>query len=94
MFLALINVVAMSIVEHVSLLHAGESSGYMPGSGIAESTASIIPSFLRNHQTDFQNGSTSLQLDQQWRSVLLSPPPRQHSFSLEFLILAISTGVW
>jgi hypothetical protein len=28
--LAIINMAAMNIVEHVSLLHVGASSGYMP----------------------------------------------------------------
>ena len=50
----------MNIVEHVSLLHAGESSGYMPRSGIAGSSGSDVPSFLRNRQTDFQSGGTNL----------------------------------
>ena len=45
----------MNIVEHVSLLHAGESSGYIPGSGIAGSSGSEVPSFRRNRQIDFQN---------------------------------------
>ena len=36
--LDIINRAAMNIVEHVSLLHAGESSGYMPRSGIAGSS--------------------------------------------------------
>ena len=49
--LAIINRAAMNIVGHVSLLHAGESSGYMPRSGIAGSSGSDMPSFLRNHQT-------------------------------------------
>ena len=48
----------MNIVEHVSLLHAGES-GYMPRSGIAGSSESEVPSFLRNRQTDFRSGCTS-----------------------------------
>jgi hypothetical protein len=34
-----------------------------------------------------------LQSHQQWRSVPLSPHPRQHLLSPEFLILAILTGV-
>jgi hypothetical protein len=34
-----------------------------------------------------------LQTHQQWRSVPLSPHPRQHLLSPEFLILAILTGV-
>jgi hypothetical protein len=34
-----------------------------------------------------------LQSHQQWRSVPLSPHPRQHLLSPEFLILAILTGI-
>jgi hypothetical protein len=59
--LAIINKVAMNTMEHVSLKHVGESSGYMHKSGIAESSVSTMSSVLRNHQTDFQSGCTSLQ---------------------------------
>jgi hypothetical protein len=83
----------MNIVEHVSLLHVGASLGYVPRSGIAGSSGSTMSNFLRNCQTDFQSGFTSLQSHQQWRSVPLSPHPHQHLLSLEFLILAILTGV-
>jgi hypothetical protein len=83
----------MNIVEHVSLLHVGASSGYMSRSGIAGSSGSTMSNFLRNHQTDFQSGCTSLQSHQQWRSVPLSPHPYQHLLSPEFLILVILTGV-
>ena len=59
--LAIINKAAMNIVEHVSLLHVGASSGYMPKSGIAGSSGSkYYVQFLRKYQTDFQNGCTSL----------------------------------
>jgi hypothetical protein len=51
----------MNIVEHVSFLHGGASSGYMPRRGIAGSSGSIMSKFLRNLQTDFQCGFTSLQ---------------------------------
>ena len=88
--LAIINKAAMNIVEHVSLLHVGVP-GYMPRSGIAGS--SNLSNFLRNHQTDFQSGSTNLQFHKQWRSVLLSPHPYKHLLSPEFLILAILSGV-
>ena len=91
--LAIINKAAMNIVEHVSLLHAGASSGYIPRNGIAGSSDSTMSNFLRNCQTDFQSGCTSLQSHQQWRCVPLSPHPRQHLLSPEFLILAILTGV-
>jgi hypothetical protein len=83
----------MNIVEHVSLLQVGTSSGYMPRSGIAVSSVSIMSNFLKNHQTDFQSGCTSLQSHQQWRSVPLSPHPYKYLLSPEFLILAILTGM-
>jgi hypothetical protein len=91
--LAIINKAAVNIVEHVPLLHVGASSGYMPRSGIAGSSGSTMSNFLRNHQSDFQSGCTSLQSHQQWRSVPLFPHPRQHLLSPEFFILAILTGV-
>jgi hypothetical protein len=53
--LAIINMAAMNIVEHVPLLHVGASSGYTPRSGIAGSSGSTMPNFLRNCQTDFQD---------------------------------------
>jgi hypothetical protein len=83
----------MNIEEHGSLLQVGASSGYMPRSGIAGSSGRTMSNFLRNRQTDFQSGCTSLQSHQQGRSVPLSPHPRQHLLSPEFLILAILTGV-
>ena len=53
--LAVINKAAMNIVEHVSLLSVGTSSGYMPRRGIARSSRSTMSNFLRNSQTDFQS---------------------------------------
>ena len=91
--LAIINKAAMNIVEHVSLLQVGTSYGYMPRRGIAGSFSSTMSNFLRNHQTDFQSGCTSLQSHQQWKRVPLSPHPRQHLLSPEFLILAFLTCV-
>jgi hypothetical protein len=48
----------MNIEVHVSLLHVGVSSGYMPRSGIAESSGSTMSKFLRNRQTDLQGERT------------------------------------
>jgi hypothetical protein len=47
----------MNRVEHVSLFHVRESSGYMSRRGIAGSSGTMS-NFLRNHQTDFQSGCT------------------------------------
>jgi len=83
----------MNIVKHVFLLYVRASFGYMLRSGMAGSSGSTMSNFLRNHQTDIQSGFTSLQSHQQWRSVPLSPHPRQHLLSPEFLVLGILTGV-
>jgi hypothetical protein len=91
--LTIINKAAMNIVEHVYFLRVETSSGYMPRRGMIGSSSSVMSNFLRNHQTDFQSGCTSLQSHQQWRSVPLSPHPCQHLLSPEFLNLAILTGV-
>ena len=90
--LATINKAAKNIVENVSFLPFGTSSGYMPRRGFVGSSGSTMSNFLRNRQTDFRSGCTSLQSHLQWRSVPLSPHPCQHLLSPEFLILAILTG--
>jgi len=54
--LAIINKAPMNIVEHVPLLFVGTSFGYMPKRGIAGSSGTLMSNFLRNLQTDFQNG--------------------------------------
>ena len=64
----------------------------MPRSGITGSSGTMSI-FLRSRQTDFQSGCIRLQPHQQWRSVPLSPHPRQHLMSSQFLILAILVGV-
>ena len=85
--LAITNKAALNRVEHVSLLYVGTTSGYMPRSGFAPSSCSPMSNFLRNLQTDFQSGCTSLQSHQQWRSVPLSPHPCQHLLAPEFFYL-------
>jgi hypothetical protein len=84
--LAIINKAAMNIVEHVSLLPVGTSSGYMLRRGIAGSSCSTMSNFLRNCQTDSQRGCNSLQSHQHWRSVPLSPSLRQPLLSPEFFV--------
>jgi hypothetical protein len=91
--LAIINKATMNIVEDVSLLPVGTPFGYMLRRGIAVSYGNTTSNFLRNCQTDLQSGGTSFQSQQQWRSVPLSPHPRQYLLSHEFLIVAIQSGV-
>jgi hypothetical protein len=91
--LAIKNKASMNIVEHVSFLPVGTSSGYMPRRGIAGSSGSTMSNFLRNRKTDFQSCCVSLQSHQQWRSIPLSPQTHQHLLSPEFWILAILAGV-
>jgi hypothetical protein len=91
--LVIVNKAAMNILNHVSLLHVRASSGYMPRNSVVGPSGNTMSNFLRNCQTEFQSGCTSLQSHQQWRSVPLSPHPHQHLLSPEILILAILTGV-
>jgi hypothetical protein len=73
----------MNIVEHMPLWHCRASFDYIPKSGIAGSSGRSISNFLRNLQIDFQSGCTSLQSQQQWKNVSLSPHPLQHVLSPE-----------
>jgi hypothetical protein len=60
-FQLLANIIkaAMNIMEHVSSLHVGASSGYMLRSGISGSSCSTMSNFLRNLETDFPSGCNS-----------------------------------
>jgi hypothetical protein len=75
------------------LLYIGASFGYMPISGVAESSGRTISNFLRKHQIDLQSGFPSFQSQQQWKNASLSPQPRQCVLSPEILFLAILIGV-